>query len=107
MKEITKKVGSGTFFILAMCIPFIVFVGLMAICGTSTDVTSLWVFGPNATFTCEWVNPLGTQAIFKSESGSLRFVDLSLGKTRGEIGRRYRIGRTQMKFAQRTFLVPV
>ena len=100
-----KQVGVFVLCVLTMYMPFAISVGFDAVfCGTATHVTSLWVFGPNTPFTCEWKN--GSKALFRSETGNVRLVDVSSERTGVEIGKRYRLGRLHVKFAQRVFLIP-
>ncbi len=76
---------------LLMTLPFMAIIGFKALSGTSTDVSSLGVFGPNATFTCEWKSEDGQQAIFTSLGGSRRFIDLSQRHIRVDVGTQYRL----------------
>lgn len=103
-----KTVGCLTLYVMAIVAVVLIPSGLAAVSGMSTDVTDMIVFGQDNTLTCEWASVDGKEAIFTTEGGWRRFVDLSNQRTTAVVGAKYRLKHAMpTRWVQQTYLVRV
>jgi len=93
-------------FFVCMFSPFFLMYAYSAFSGSAANTLDLVVFGPSATFSCQWVSPEADQAVFETAGGSRKLVNLGQRDARAEVGKKYRLETKFLhRFAQRTYLV--